>query len=110
MKIRASQSTDAYEKEERKMAGDRMMRYIVPFYFDGAYEEVCRKLSEASDEWEPGQVACRYVYRHIYQTVNYAKGEKEKQGGVWRQNRQSAKINLWLKLRENEAEICVHFR
>ena len=59
------------------MAGDRMMRYIVPFYFDGAYEEVCRKLSEASDEWEPGQVACRYVYRHIYQTVNYAKGEKE---------------------------------
>ena len=40
------------EKEERKMAGDRMMRYIVPFYFDGAYEEVCRKLSEASDEWE----------------------------------------------------------
>lgn len=42
------------------MAGDRMMRYIVPFYFDGAYEEVCRKLSEASDEWEPGQVACRY--------------------------------------------------
>lgn len=32
------------------MAGDRMMRYIVPFYFDGAYEEVCRKLSEASDE------------------------------------------------------------
>ena len=85
------------------MAGDRMMRYIVPFYFDGAYEEVCRKLSEASDEWEPGQVACRYVYRHIYQTVNYAKGEKEKQGGVWRQNRQSAKINLWLKLRENEA-------
>ena len=85
------------------MAGDRMMRYIVPFYFDGSYEEVCRKLSEASDEWEPGQVACRYVYRHIYQTVNYAKGEKEKQGGVWRQNRQSAKINLWLKLRENEA-------
>ena len=61
------------------MAGDRMMRYIVPFYFDGAYEEVCRKLSEASDEWEPGQVACRYVYRHIYQTVNYAKDEKEKQ-------------------------------
>lgn len=85
------------------MAGDQMMRYIVPFYFDGAYEEVCRKLSEASDEWEPGQVACRYVYRHIYQTVNYAKDEKEKQGGVWRQNRQSAKINLWLKLRENEA-------
>lgn len=85
------------------MAGDRMMRYIVPFYFDGAYEEVCRKLSEASDEWEPGQVSCRYVYRHIYQTVNSAKGEKEKQGGVWRQNRQSAKINLWLKLRENEA-------
>ena len=85
------------------MAGDRMMRYIVPFYFDGAYEEVCRKLSEASDEWEPGQVACRYVYLHIYQSVNYAKGEKEKQGGVWRQNRQSAKINLWLKLRENEA-------
>ena len=59
------------------MAGDRMMRYIVPFYFDGAYEEVCRKLSEASDEWEPGQVACRYVYRHIYQTVNYAKGENK---------------------------------
>ena len=41
--------------------------------------EVCRKLSEASDEWELGQVACRYVYRHIYQTANYAKGEKEKQ-------------------------------
>ena len=39
------------------MAGDRMMRYIVPFYFDGSYEEVCRKLSEASDEWELGQVA-----------------------------------------------------
>ena len=48
------------------MAGDRMMRYIVPFYFDGAYEEVCRKLW---DKWPADMFIDIFTRRLIMQKV-----------------------------------------
>lgn len=94
-------------KEGRQMAGDRMMRYIVPFYFEGAYDNVCRRVSEVTDKWQPDRMACRHVYRHIYQTVNNAEGKKEKQGSAWRKSKQAPFIHLWLKLKKDDARYAV---
>ena len=85
------------------MAGDRMMRYIVPFILMGHMKRFAGnclrpQMNGNRDKWPADMFIDIFTRRLIMQKV-----KKEKQGGVWRQNRQSAKINLWLKLRENEA-------
>lgn len=76
---------------------DRMMRYIVPFSFSGDYEDVCRKLENPESGWRNEKVSGRHVYRHIYQTLNYADGAKAMQGSVWKPE-QAQRILLWLDL------------
>ena len=76
---------------------DRMMRYIVPFSFSGDYEDVCRKLERPESGWRNERVSGRHVYRHIYQTLNYADGAKVTQGSAWKPE-QAQRILLWLDL------------
>lgn len=78
---------------------DRMMRYIVPFSFSGEYEDVCRSLEKPESGWQNERVSGRHVYRHIYQTLNYADGVKAMQGSAWRPE-QAQHISLWLDLDE----------